>query len=256
MQLTRRNFILFSGMAGLGACSVSGGTNQSGAAASAPETASAPAPAPAAGPVRTVAVELFTSQGCSSCPPADAVLARLAREPHVVALSRPVTYWDRLGWPDTFGRPDHDVLQKQYNARFGTGRFYTPQAVVQGQAELVGSLEQELRARVAEAQRRPGPVVRAAEGAVLLTGDAPRRAEIRLLALKGEAEVAIGRGENGGRKVRYTNVVLGERSLGAWRGGEARVEVPAAALKVSGADRYAVVVQEQGGGPILAATYL
>jgi len=251
-MIHRRHFVTGSLLWALAACS--GGTGGAAESAEGAQSGAAPSAPPAA--VRTVAVELFTSQGCSSCPPADAALERLSKEPNVVVLSRPVTYWDRLGWPDTFGRAENDALQNSYNVRFQTGRNYTPQAVVQGQAELVGGMEPLLRQRVAEAQRRPGPTVRAERGAVLVAGTAARPAEIRLLALKSHADVAIRRGENGGRTVRYTNVVLGERSLGAWRGGEARIALPREALRVTGADRFAVVVQEEGAGPILAATYL
>jgi len=248
VQLTRRNFILAAAAVQLAACS---GQHDEQADRAAP----APAPA-AAAPARTVAVELFTSQGCSSCPPADAALERLGREADVVVLSRPVTYWDRLGWPDTFGRAEHDRLQNQYNLRFGTGRNYTPQTVVQGAVELVGSEEALLRQRVAEAQRQAGPTIRIDGDEVQLSGGAARPAEVRLLALRGHAEVPIGGGENGGRTVRYTNVVLDERPIGRWSGGTARIKLPSEALKTKGADRHAVIVQEQGAGPILAASYL
>lgn len=228
------------------------------ACAQAPEqsaSAVAPQPQPAA-PVRTVAVELFTSQGCSSCPPADAVLERIGREPSIVVLSRPVTYWDRLGWPDTFGRPEHDALQRRYQARMQLPDHYTPQAVVQGTAQLIGSHEPVLRERIAEARRGAGPTLTVARDAVSVSGVAARPAEVRLVALRSHADVPIGRGENGGRTVRYTNVVLDERPIGRWTGGEARFAVPAEALRVAGADRYAVIVQELEAGPIVAAGYL
>lgn len=211
---------------------------------------------PAPANVRTVAVELFTSQGCSSCPPADAVLERLSREPNVVVLSRPVTYWDRLGWTDTLARPENDRLQNGYNQRFATDQNYTPQAVVDGRFELVGGEEAMLRARVGEAQLLPGPALRVERGAVTVSGAAARPAEVRLVALRGDTRVAIGRGENDGRTGHYTNVVLADRAIGTWRGGEARIALPADGLNVAGADRYAIVVQEAGAGPILGVSYL
>src|SRR5207253_7009115 len=89
-------------------------------------------------PPHAVVVELFTSQGCSSCPPADAALERFAREPNVVAISRPVAYWDSLGWRDTLARPANTDLQRRYAARHVSDEVYTPQAVVQGAVALAG----------------------------------------------------------------------------------------------------------------------
>jgi len=248
VQLTRRNFILAAAAVQLAACS---GQHDEQADRAAP----APAPA-AAAPARTVAVELFTSQGCSSCPPADAVLDKIGQEPGIVVMSRPVTYWDRLGWRDTFGRAQNDALQLSYVRRLGAQTYYTPQAVVQGAAELIGSHERTLRERIAEARGRGGPDLQVADGSVRLSGNAARPAEVRVVALKSHADVPIGRGENGGRTVRYTNVVLDEAAIGAWRGGAAELPIPAAATRVRGADRYAIIVQESGAGPILAASYL
>ena len=93
-----------------------------------------------------VAVELFTSQGCSSCPPADALIEKLAKEPNIIAITRPVTYWDNMGWKDTLGREANTALQRSYAARGGEGSgVYTPQAMVQGEAAAVGSSEAKLR---------------------------------------------------------------------------------------------------------------
>lgn len=216
------------------------------------------APPAMAGPV---AVELFTSQGCSSCPPADLALARIARDPQVVAITRPVTYWDRLGWKDTLAREQNTRLQRAYAARLQSNSVYTPQAVVQGVAGTVGSREGEMRGMVAAAARRSAPAVTIERvagkpSAILVDGAAARPASVTIVALLGHADVAIGRGENGGRHVIYTNVVRDERAIGAWQGGKARYAIPAAALAVAGADRYAVLVQEANAGPILAALYL
>ena len=211
-------------------------------------------PADAALPV---VVELFTSQGCSSCPPADALLAALAREPGVVAITRPVTYWDRLGWKDTLAREDNTALQRAYAARGGAGAgVYTPQAVVQGGAAMVGSRGQQLRQTIAAARRVPQPALAASRTGVVIDGNAARPVSVRLLALTAAADVAIGSGENGGRQVRYTNVVRGEKVLGEWRGGKARFALPVGALAVPGADRYAVILREGAAGPILAGRFL
>ena len=208
-----------------------------------------------------VAVELFTSQGCSSCPPADLALARLARDPQVVAITRPVTYWDQLGWKDTLAREQNTRLQRAYAARRRSNSVYTPEAVVQGASGTVGSREGDVRRMVVAAAARTAPAVtieRAAgkPSAIVVYGAAAGRASVTIVALLGHADVAIGRGENGGRHVLYTNVVRDERAIGAWKGGKARFAIPAAALAVPGADRYAVLVQEADAGPILAALYL
>jgi hypothetical protein len=224
----------------------------------APE-APGPQPRPAAA-LHPVVVELFTSQGCSSCPPADAALARFAQDPNVVAISRPVTYWDSLGWRDTLALPANTALQRAYAARQRSSDVYTPQAVVQGTVALVGGRTGAIHRAIDEAAARPGPGLRfetRVGGRVLaLDGAAPQPAEIHLLALRALVPVAIGRGENEGHVVDYVNVVVAENVIGAWRGGPLRLALPAASLHVPGADRYAIIVQERNAGPILAAGFL
>lgn len=211
-------------------------------------------------PPHAVVVELFTSQGCSSCPPADAALERFSREPNVVAISRPVTYWDSPGWRDTLARPANTELQRRYAARLGSDDVYTPQAVVQGAVGLVGGRTGAIQRAIDETTARPGPALRIAGGpdgrVLMLDGAVQRPAEIRLLALRARVPVAIGRGENGGRTIDYVNVVVAEQVIGAWRGGPLRLGLPAARLRVPTADRYAVIVQEPGAGPILTASFL
>ena len=215
---------------------------------------------PGAAMLHPVVVELFTSQGCSSCPPADAALDRLSRDPGIVAISRPVTYWDSLGWRDTLARPANTALQRAYALRQHSDDVYTPQAVVQGEVALVGGRTGAIHRAIDEAAARPGPALHVEAGAgghtLVLGGTAPRPAEIRLLALRARVPVAIGRGENGGHVVDYVNVVVAEDVIGAWRGGPLRLRLPPARLRVPGADRYAIIVQEPGAGPILAASYL
>ncbi len=207
-----------------------------------------------------VVVELFTSQGCSSCPPADAALDTYSRDPNIVAISRPVTYWDSLGWRDTLARPANTALQRAYAARQGSNDVYTPQAVVQGATLLVGGRTGAIHRAVDEALARPGPALRIEGGAggrtLVLDGAAARPAEIRLLALRARVPVAIGRGENSGRTIDYVNVVVAEDVIGAWRGGRLRLPLPAARFHAPGADRYAIIVQELNAGPILAASFL
>lgn len=206
---------------------------------------------------RPVLVELFTSSGCPSCPPADAFLDRLQREPGIVAISRHVTWWDRPGWRDALALPQHTRLQRAYAARHGD-ETYTPQAVVQGRVLLVGGREGAVHRAIDEyrAAAGAGPVLRRDGSALLLEGRTARPAEIRLVALRSRVRVAIGGGENGGRSIDYVNVVVGETPIGTWRGGPLRLAVPADRLRTPGADRHAVIVQETNAGPVLAAAFL
>ena len=209
-----------------------------------------------------VAVELFTSQGCSSCPPADALIEKLAKEPNIIAITRPVTYWDNLGWKDTLGREANTALQRSYAARGGEGSgVYTPQAMVQGEAAAVGSSEAKLRRLIAAEKQKPGPAIAARAtadgGRTIMIDQAVRaNASVLVVAMKSEAVVRIGAGENGGRVVRYTNVVLAETEVGRWQGGNGTITVPGRLMKQPGADRYAILLREGAAGRIVAARYI
>ena len=222
--------------------------------------ASAGPPAPVA--ATPVAVELFTSQGCSSCPPADALFERLVREPNIIPITRPVTYWDRLGWKDTLAREENTALQQAYAAKGGEGSgVYTPQAVVQGGAGVVGSSESKLRSLIAAEKRVAGPDIRAVAtadgGRTLSIGPGTKvNANVSILALKSSATVRIGQGENGGRTVRYTNVLLAEEPIGRWTGSAATLSVPGSAMNTPGADRYVVLVRAGTAGRIVAVRYI
>lgn len=208
--------------------------------------------------LRPVLVELFTSQGCPSCPPADEFLDRLAREPGIVAISRHVTYWDRPDWRDTMARPGNTERQRAYSVRHGD-EAYTPQAVVQGRVLLVGGREGAVHRAIDEyrAAAGAGPRVRYENGAVILEGTTPRRpAEIRLVALRRRVRVAIGGGENSGQTINYINVVIAEGIIGSWRGGPLRLVLAPGQLRTPGADRYAVIVQEPDAGQVLTASFL
>ena len=256
-------WIPMAGLAALTAFVLVEGRVDTSQAATRPQNSAAPAALAqtAAGPV---VAELFTSQGCSSCPPADAVAARLARDPGVLVISRPVTYWDRLGWKDSLGREENTRLQRQYGDRaFAGANIYTPQLVVDGRAQAVGSQEAKVRsllATAAAARRKAGLSVRiAADGTgrqVLIDGPKDQQAELVLVALASGRTVSIGAGENGGRKVHYTNVVLAERALGRWSGGALRVPITLDLLRVTGADRHAVLVRKGPGGPVIGSAVI
>jgi hypothetical protein len=228
-----------------------------GAAAPAPR-----GPLVAAG-AAPVLLELFTSQGCSSCPPADALAEKLAAQPGLVVITRPVTYWDSIGWKDTLGRESNTTLQRDYARRglAGTNGVYTPQLVVDGRFGAVGSHGDDIAGGVRQHGGDHGAAIAVAKQtaggyAVDLSGAAKGPAELVLVAVTAKVDVAIGSGENGGRRVTYANVLRSEEKLADWQGGAAKVAIAPAKLAVKGADRYALVLRAPGGGSVLAARWL
>jgi hypothetical protein len=224
----------------------------------APEAAPQQARAqPAGAALRPVRVELFTSQGCSSCPPADDFLDRLQHEPGIVAISRHVTWWDGHDWRDTLARPENTARQRAYAARHAD-EAYTPQAVVQGRVLLVGGREGAVHRAIDEyrAAAGAGPRLRYEGGIVVIEGTAARSAEIRLVALRRRVRVPIRGGENRGETLDYVNVVIAEGVIGTWRGGPLRLVLAPGQLRTPGADRYVVIVQEPNAGQVLTATFL
>ena len=210
-----------------------------------------------------VVVELYTSQGCSSCPPADALLGRLADRKDVLALSLPVTYWDMLGWKDTLASEANTRRQKAYAQVMGRGGIYTPQVIVDGIKDLVGSRESAIEATIdaREADPRSVPValtttpreLRVSVGAGSEHGD---DATIWMFALLGKATVAIHGGENDGRSITYRDVVRDVKAVGVWKGQPVTLDLPREYAISVPHDGVAVVVQQGGYGRILGAAYL
>ena len=198
-------------------------------------------------------IELFTSQGCSSCPPADELLAKIARDPDIIALSLPVDYWDRLGWKDTLARHAFTERQVAYAGVRGDGKVYTPQAVINGKEHAVGShrsaIEQSIAATAAGLSVPLG-IERDGDGFMISVGTAPDKTDaqgtIVLLPFVAARDVAIGRGENARRKVTYTNVVGDIRVIADWKGAAVRHAVPGAAFK--GYDGLVVLLQQGAPG--------
>lgn len=229
-----------------------------GATAQTPQAGATSAPATqAVGEVKGV-VELFTSQGCSSCPPADALFGKLAKRNDILALTMPVDYWDYLGWKDTLASPANTARQKGYAHARGDGAVYTPQAVINGQAHVNGASEGQIEAalrktatgRVALSGRlEPDALVVDAGPATTSTH---AKGTLLLAHVKRQAEVAIGRGENSGRKVTYANVVTKLAPIGEWGGKASTVRLPRAQVSTDGSDFLAVLLQEGVSGPILA----
>ena len=197
-------------------------------------------------------IELFTSQGCSSCPPADRLLGELAQNPDVLALSFPVDYWDYIGWKDTLAQPAFTARQKAYAAARGDGQVYTPQAVIDGTSHAVGSDRAEVQAAMAASSGKGGlsvPVRLAKSGAGLrveVGASAGKAADLWLLRVTHEKSVAIGRGENSGRTVVYTNVVRSISRLGEWSGEAKSFDAPEA--RATDGDGYVVLLQARSGG--------
>ncbi len=213
-------------------------------------------------------IELFTSQGCSSCPPADALLAEYASRPHVVALSFPIDYWDYLGWKDTLASPRHAERQHAYAKALRSGNVYTPQVVVNGVANAVGSNRQQVNTAV---DRTKGEIadrgvkvaaVRIGEKALISVGAAPRNqpgklrsGTVWLAVVKPKVDVTIGRGENRGRTLTYHNVVRELTPIGMWTGEPLEIELPADAL-LAGGHKCAVFLQTGKLGRVIGATWM
>lgn len=206
-----------------------------------------------------VVVELYTSQGCSSCPAADAVLADLAEQPGIIPLALHVDYWDYIGWADTFANPRFTHRQKAYARAAGEKMIYTPQVIVAGRDRLVGHEAEEVAGAVARAQATTSPVrlelrrdgerlfIRALAEPPLQAG-----AVVLLVRFIDGAEVEIGHGENAGRRIEYRNIVTSWQPVADWPGltpFEMTTDLP-------GSDRAAVIVQRAGFGEILAAAAL
>jgi hypothetical protein len=217
-----------------------------------------------AGHVKAV-VELFTSQGCSSCPPADRLLTELAQDPETLAMSLPVDYWDYIGWKDTLAEPTYADRQRAYARASGRGAVYTPQAVVNGVADAIGSDRVQIEAAKAQSLKRPdilsAPLSVSEQGGSIeisigAAAGKTYKAGVYLIALAAKRTVAIKRGENAGSTLTYSNVVRGITKVGEWTGAPIVLKASLDQAHLDGADSYAVIVQEGGRGApsaILAA---
>lgn len=199
-------------------------------------------------------VELFTSQGCSSCPPANANLAELSGRPGILALSFGVTYWNRLGWADTFSKAEYTERQVAYESPLGEISAFTPQIVINGRVSTVGARAAELQRLVDDARERPlsGPSVSLTSRSVTVgAGTAPTSGtDVWLVRYDPRTvEVAVKRGENGGRTLPHKNVVHALNRLGQWGGTSVTFDIP----PIAGNLKTAILVQQAQGGPILSA---
>ncbi|CAN5766081.1 DUF1223 domain-containing protein [soil metagenome] len=217
------------------------------------------AEAQAQGQTTPVVVEFFTSQGCSACPPADALFGELARRPGVIALALHVDYWDYLGWKDAFALPENTARQRAYAKAHRSRTIYTPQIIVQGADMIVGHETDTILDRIEAHRRAPMPVTLevARRGGVVEIALAPSArpvgaAEVHVVRFIPSHTMTIGGGENAGIRHDYVNVVSEWRTIGRWDG-STDAEM---AHEAGGGDPLAVIVQAVRNGPVLAAAAL
>jgi len=211
-------------------------------------------------------IELFTSQGCSSCPPADALLGKLKHRKDVIALTFPVDYWDYLGWKDTLASPTYSKRQRNYARARADRQVYTPQMVMNGRIHVVGNRPAAVDRAIQSVKKDNGvTITMAAEGDAIkvtarndngsasLSGD---KATLWLVLFSGTETVKIGRGENGGDTITYHNVVRQITPIGMWEGKPISIKLPKDQFVASGYDGCAIILQRDGNREIIAAAMM
>src|SRR6185437_12806075 len=214
--------------------------------------------AQASEPARPIVVELYTSQGCSSCPPADALLGQLTQRPDVLAMSLPITYWDMLGWKDTLANP---ARQKAYSKAMGKGGVYTPQIIVDGLTDVVGSRASGVKSAIAARERDMTvvPILLKPDGKevhVSIGTGKPADATVWVFHILSSATVPIGKGENAGRTMTYKNVVRHLKPVGKWKGQALALDLPRHDAADPPHDALAVVIQQGGYGRVIGAAFI
>ncbi|MBO0750811.1 MAG: DUF1223 domain-containing protein [Bradyrhizobiaceae bacterium] len=210
-------------------------------------------------------IELFTSQGCSSCPAADKLLSQLQSDPSLIPLSLAIDYWDYLGWKDTLAVPGHSNRQRAYSQMRGDREIYTPQAVINGVTQAIGSDLKQIESAVARSYVNNSPLSVPVEVTVTderISVTIPQHddavgSEVWLCPVSAQVSVGIERGENRGRTITYTNVVRRWIRLGTWNGQSETFTVPVDAIKLDGVDTVAVILQNgsaQQPGAIVGAS--
>jgi hypothetical protein len=208
----------------------------------------------AAGQSPPVLVELFTSEGCSSCPPADRVLQELSRRADVLPLAFHVTYWDRLGWPDTLGDSRFDQRQRAYAKLLGSSGVYTPQMVIQGRVDVVGSEHDRVLAVLDRVHERApaAPITFDGDHALLPAHSLEHPAHLWLAAFDAHHTIPVTRGENAGRTLEHANAVRDFIELGSWDGVARAVDLPLERLRSAGRTGLALVAQDDQTGGVIA----
>ncbi len=205
-------------------------------------------------------VELFTSQGCASCPPADALFAELDARPGIIALAYHVDYWDYIGWKDTFGDRSFSDLQRAYARSWGKNRIYTPQLVINGTRDVVGSRRDAIEHALSGSRFAVKVDLTYEEGVldISIAGiPGSRESMVYLVTFKEREDVLIERGENRGKTITYVQVVTSRQLIGMWDPGYgSHLKLPVSELFRDDSDGVAILVQEQNDGlpgPIVGA---
>lgn len=201
-------------------------------------------------------IELFTSQGCASCPPADALLGELSKDPDIITITLAVDYWDYIGWKDTLAKHGHSLRQRAYAEQRGDRMIYTPQMIVDGLVPAKGSDKAAVEKAMAKSKNQAPvlyvPVTLSRKGSDLVVevsavahhAEIPSfTADIWVCPVVRSHEVAIGRGENAGKTISYTNVVRGWIKLGPWKGEAASYTIPLSRIAPENEDAVVVMVQ-------------
>jgi hypothetical protein len=198
-------------------------------------------------------VELYTSQGCSSCPPADRVLGELSAMPNVIALAFHVDYWDNIGWRDPYSIPNAVARQYRYVQTLGLSSAFTPQAVVNGRSSFIGSDKKRIMNALAEPAEERVPVSIEVSAGELIVGVPERQGrknyQVFVAAYLPQASTPVGRGENTGKTLQEFNIVRQFRSIGTWNGHAAVFRASVDSFPAD-ASRVAVLLQIDGQGPI------
>jgi len=207
-------------------------------------------------------VELYTSQGCSSCPPADALLGKISQRSNILALSFHVDYWDYIGWKDPYAKASYTKRQRGYARAFKKSFVYTPQVVVHGMTETTGSNAESVNAGIRKASMAASTDIRLkrlVDGGLdikVSAADQPVDAAVWIAIFDPVHETKIRRGENRGRTIKNYNVVREFKKIGSWRGGKLALTVPASELKSHMGRGCAVFLQNENKGPILGAAMI
>jgi len=216
-------------------------------------------------PIRAV-VELFTSQGCSSCPPADTLLKTLADDPSIMALTLPVDYWNYLGWKDTFASSRNSDRQRSYAKVRGDGSIYTPQVVVNGIQHVNGASKAEIENAIGTTSKSLGPdripvrfwqennTLNIATGGAQ-PGHPVEEATIWFGVVQTSGTVDITQGENKGKSLTYTNIVRELTPIGLWKGQPMQIQIPRGAVMLAETQKSVVLIQEGRAGPIIGAAW-
>ncbi len=197
-------------------------------------------------------VELFTSQGCAACPLADKVLANIAKDKNIITLAYHVDYWDYNGWRDSFGNKANSKLQASYSKAQNTPNVYTPQMIINGEIDVIGSHGEKVRAAIVNSNFFVPIDIKANDNYLTITIDGNEKyneATVWLVTFISNKEVKVSRGENAGKRLQYTNIVTQRRALGMWQPKTgAMIKLPIDEILVDDNDGLAILVQYHKNG--------